>query len=211
MGDEPVRDVHGKIVGRIAGPALRHEEQIPGPIVGGDSVRGGRRRQTKSQRSNVQSKLPHRHSPFEWTRYPQSHLVTKGLRAISAVASVSIHAAREPGQQGYAPNFILANPLIHTNQRQLGMRGSTKLRFLARNQRRVQGLKALEHVHPALLFLMSQFWRGPSISEVIRQRTLCECAWSLLSGVRFRTNLSFAPDRLACESRRFWDRSRKPG
>ena len=167
MGDEPVRDVHGKIVGRIAGPALRHEEQIPGPIVGGDSVRGGRRRQTKSQRSNVQSKLPHRHSPFEWTRYPQSHLVTKGLRAISAVASVSIHAAREPGQQGYAPNFIFANPLIHANQRQLGMRSSTKLRFLARNQRRVQGLKALEHVHPALLFLMSQFWRGPSISRVI--------------------------------------------
>src|SRR5258708_37622792 len=72
MGDEPVRDVHGKIVGRIAGPALRHEEQIPGPIVGGDSVRGGRRRQTRSQGSNAQSKLPHRYSPLEWTRCPQS-------------------------------------------------------------------------------------------------------------------------------------------
>src|SRR5215469_3753224 len=58
------------------------------------------------------------------------------------------------------------------------------------------------------LFLMSH---RSSISKGIRQRTLCECEWSLLLDGRFRTNLSFVPDRLACESRKFWDRSRKLG
>src|ERR1700737_2426172 len=68
-----------------------------------------------------------------------------------------------------------------------------------------------ENICSGRLFLMSQFWWRSSISEVIRQRTLCECAWTPLLDDRFRTNLSFAPDRLACESRRFWDRSRKLG
>ena len=63
---------------------------------------------------------------------------------------------------------------------------------------------------PALL-LRSRLWWLSSVSEVFRQGTLCEYAWSPLSGVRFRTNLSFAPDRLACESRKFWDRSQKLG
>jgi hypothetical protein len=47
---------------------------------------------------------------------PQSLLVSKDLREISAVASVSLDTAREPGQQGWAPNFLLTNPLIHANQ-----------------------------------------------------------------------------------------------
>ena len=37
--------------------------------------------------------------------------------------------------------------------------------------------------------------QGGEDLEVIRQRALCECAWSPLSAVRCRTNLSFAPDR----------------
>src|SRR6185312_5254524 len=60
-------------------------------------------------------------------------------------------------------------------------------------------------------FLTSQFSKQSLLSEVIRQQTLHECAWSLPSDDRFRMNLSFAPDRLACENRRFEDRSRKPG
>jgi hypothetical protein len=60
MGDDTVGDVDGEVISRIARAPLRHEEKVPGSIIGRSSLRdGGQGNQTASDRRGKQKPLDH--------------------------------------------------------------------------------------------------------------------------------------------------------
>ena len=59
MRDDTVADVDREIVGRIARASLRHEEKVPGPIVGRAGLRGGDKCDQATRRCRISEKLFH--------------------------------------------------------------------------------------------------------------------------------------------------------
>jgi len=59
MRDNSVGDIDGEIVGRIAGAALRHENQVPGTIVAGARMRGGSEGDKTDPYHRISEKLFH--------------------------------------------------------------------------------------------------------------------------------------------------------
>ena len=41
MGDDPISDVDGEVIGRIARASLRHEKQVPGAVLGRAGLHDG--------------------------------------------------------------------------------------------------------------------------------------------------------------------------
>jgi hypothetical protein len=63
MRDDAVSDVYGEIIGRIARASLRHEEKVPGSIIGRSSLRdGGQGNKTACDRRREQKLLHHYYS-----------------------------------------------------------------------------------------------------------------------------------------------------
>lgn len=60
MRDDPVGDVDREVISRIARASLRHEEKVPGSIIGRSSLRdGGQGNKTACDRRGKQKPLHH--------------------------------------------------------------------------------------------------------------------------------------------------------
>jgi hypothetical protein len=61
MGDDSIRDVDREVIGRIARAPLRHEEKVPGSIIGRASVRDGGQGNKRDRSRHAEQRILHHH------------------------------------------------------------------------------------------------------------------------------------------------------